>query len=69
MSAGIQEDGVFNGWTSPFDPEAVAYYTASPTETATSDFRNLSMSVTGELFQAHNLQLVMKVLISLTKPF
>ena len=51
VSAGIQEDGVFNGWTSPFDPEAVAYYTASPTETATSDFRNLSMSVTGELFR------------------
>ena len=50
VSAGIQADGVFNGWTSPFDPEAVAYYTASPTETASSDFRNLSMSVTGELF-------------------
>ncbi len=50
VSVGIKENGVFNGWTNPFEPDAVAYYTASPTETATSDFKSLGGFVSGELF-------------------
>ena len=41
VSVGIKEDGEFNGWTSPFEPEAVDYYTASPTETATREINTL----------------------------
>ena len=51
VSVGIKEDGEFNGWTSPFEPEAVDYYTASPTETATSDFKSLAGYISGQLFQ------------------
>ena len=50
VSVGIKENGVFNGWTNPFEPDAVAYYTASPTETATSDFKSLGGFISGELF-------------------
>ena len=50
VSVGIKENGIFNGWTNPFEPDAVAYYTASPTETATSDFKSLGGFVSGEIF-------------------